>query len=144
MGDDPGWTASSAVGRHHMDRGIVRLPKAPECRRRSMRKNGVRPAREHSREEGRFRRRADVAHRIDASVNSMEAAGALASGNGPPVHLYAFELFQADQAMLPVGDPRDLQVPASRSKPKGRFVKYRSTSDRFVQATWTFRPVGGG
>jgi hypothetical protein len=79
-----------------------------------MGKNGARPAREHSRKKGSFRRRADVANRIDASMKSMEAAGALASGDGPSIHSHCFELFQADQAMLPVGDPRDLQVPASR------------------------------
>src|SRR3954452_15356590 len=109
-----------------------------------MGKNGTRPAREHSRKEGSFQRRADVAHRVDASMNSMEATGALASGNGPSAHSSSFELFQGDQAMLPVGDPRNLQVPASRSKPRGRFVNSRSTTRRFVQAPWTFRPVGGG
>jgi hypothetical protein len=115
-----------------MDRDIVGLPKPPESRRRPLRENGAWPAREYSRKEGSFRRRADVADQVDASVDSMEATGALASGNGPSVHPHAFELFQADQAMLPVSDPRDLQVPASRSKPKGRFVNYRVTTGRFV------------
>jgi len=41
-------------------------------------------------------------------MNAMEAAGPLASSNGPSVHSHSFELFQGDQAMLPVGDPRDL------------------------------------
>lgn len=109
-----------------------------------MGKNSSRPAGEHSREEGGFRGRADVPDRVDPSMNPMEAAGATASGNGPSVHPYAFELFQADQTVLPVGDRRDLQVPVPRSKPKGRFVRYGSTKGRFVQATWTFRPVGGG
>lgn len=122
MGDDPDGTAPSAVRRHHMDCFVVRLPKTPEGRRRSMGKNGARTTREHSREEGRFRRRADVPHRIDASMYSVEAAGPPPSGNGPSVHSQSFELFQADQAMLPVGNPGDLQVPASRSSPKGRFV----------------------
>lgn len=142
MGNDADWTASSTVGRRHMDRGIVRLPKTPEDRRRPMGKDGTRTAREHSRKEGGFRRRVDVANRIDAAMNSMEASGALASRNGPAVHSYVFELFQADQAMLSVSDPRDLQVPASRSKPRGRFVNYRSVRGRLVQTTSTFRPVG--
>jgi hypothetical protein len=132
MGDDSGWTATSTVGRHHMGRGIGWLPKTPKSRRRSMGENGVGPAREHSREEGRLRRRVDVTHGIDASMDSMKTAGALASGNSPSVHSNAFKLFQADQAMLPVGDPRDFQIPASRSKPKGRLVHYRSAMDRLV------------
>jgi hypothetical protein len=62
----------------------------------------------------------------------MKAAGALASGNGPSVHADSFELFQADQAMLAVGEPSDFKVAASRSEPKGRFVNYRSMMGRFV------------
>jgi hypothetical protein len=41
-------------------------------------------------------------------MDSMEAAGPLASGNGSSVHSHSFELFQADQAVLSVGDPGDL------------------------------------
>jgi hypothetical protein len=143
VGNDSGGTASPAVGGNHVDRGIVRLPKSPESRCRTMRQYGTRPAHEYSREKCCFRRRADVPDRVDASMDSMEAAGPLASGNGPSIDPHAFELFEADQAVLPVRDPGNLEVPSSRSKPTGRFVEFQLTMGRFVKPRWTDRPVGG-
>jgi hypothetical protein len=61
-------------------------------------------------------------------MDSMEATGPLTSGSGPAIHPYLFQLFQADQSVLPIGDPGDFQVPPSRSKPMGRFVKSRLTT----------------
>ncbi|HET7591000.1 MAG TPA: hypothetical protein VFK14_12570 [Solirubrobacterales bacterium] len=52
-------------------------------------------------------------------MDSMEAAGPLASRGGPSVHPDPFQLFQADQAVLLIGDPGDVEVPASWSKPMG-------------------------
>jgi len=77
-------------------------------------------------------------------MNSMQAAGALASGGGPSIHPDSFQLFQADQAVLPVGDPGDFQIPPPRSKTTGRTVGFSGATGWSVKATWTFRPVGGG
>lgn len=84
-----------------------------------------------------------MAYREDASMDSMQTTSPLTSGGSPSIHPYFFQLFQADQAVLPIGDPRDFQVPASWLKPMGRFVGFRLMMGRSVKARWTYRPVGG-
>ncbi len=58
-----------------------------------------------------------------APVKPVQASGTNPSGDRSSIHSELFELVQGNQAVLPICDGGDIEVPPARPKPMGRYVE---------------------
>jgi len=58
-----------------------------------------------------------MANRVHRMVHSMQPPGGYSIVSGLPVNPKAFELFERNQPMLPIGNLGDLPVPSAPTPP---------------------------